>query len=161
MKRIIYRTLVTAVILSGIAACKSIQSLSKEEKIVLVKDKIDSQKYSFEVRTALPTSGRSVNLTTGGYTLHVNNDSIIAYLPYFGRAYVAPINPSEGGIKFTSTNFNYKSTLNKNGYNINIKTFDTQGKTILNLSIFDNGKGSLTVTDNNRQPISFYGEIMF
>ncbi len=37
----------------------------------------------------------------------VMGDSIVTYLPYFGRAYSVPVNLSQGGIQFTSTDFDY------------------------------------------------------
>ena len=48
------------------------------------------------------TGYRSIYLSPY-YYLKVSKDTVVAYLPYFGRAYTAPADPTEGGIKFTST----------------------------------------------------------
>lgn len=160
MRTIIYKALLITSICVAFAACKSVQGLSKEEKSALITNKLESQNYTFTPRTAIPVSGKTINLTPSYYSLRVTNDSVIAFLPYFGRAYTAPMDPSEGGIKFTSTDFKYQIGERKKGmWNISIETSDTQARARLTLSVSDNGYASLTVLDNNRQSISFYGEI--
>jgi hypothetical protein len=42
-------------------------------------------------------------------------DTINAYLPFYGKAYSIPYGSNEGGIKFTSTDFNYTLTPKKKG----------------------------------------------
>jgi len=69
-----------------------------------VKEKIESQRYTFKADYVTPTSaGFQSRYLTSEYTLKVTPDTVQAYLPYFGRAYEAPFNPSEGGIKFTKS----------------------------------------------------------
>jgi hypothetical protein len=60
----------------------------------------------FVAQNVYPATGRNINLTTT-YVIRLAADTVIADLPYFGRAYVAPMNPSDGGIHFTSTKFSY------------------------------------------------------
>ena len=77
MKRII-------VLISCIAACATgamAQKLSSAE----VKELVDGKAYSFEAQTATPSAGRMKQLTPG-YSLKLTNDSLIAHLPYFGKA---------------------------------------------------------------------------
>lgn len=71
-----------------------------------IQNLISSKNYVFVAQTALPIGSRAINLTTA-YDLRVLGDTVVSELPYFGRAFVAPMNPSEGGIRFTSTDFNY------------------------------------------------------
>ncbi|WP_029903740.1 DUF4251 domain-containing protein [Prevotella sp. 10(H)] len=139
--------------------CKSTDSLSKQETIAQITDKIESQNYRFVPTTALPTGGRSVNLSYS-YSLRVSKDSVDSYLPYFGRAYVAPSPTDEGGIKFVSTDFGYTVTKKKKDmWEIEIKPNDNSKRYQLNLQIGDTGYATLSVRDNNRQSISFYGKI--
>src|SRR5436853_6656541 len=84
----------------------SITALNSQDKKIrdsVIRHIIESKTYTFIAQTAQPTAGRLRELTTT-YQLDVNNDSVNADLPYFGRAYSAPIDPSQGGIRFTSTN---------------------------------------------------------
>ncbi|MDE6985366.1 MAG: DUF4251 domain-containing protein, partial [Bacteroides acidifaciens] len=61
----------------------------KEQKKEAVTKLIASENYKIDVQTALPMRGRSVPLTSP-YSLKIRNDSVISYLPYFGRAYSIP-----------------------------------------------------------------------
>ena len=58
-----------------------------------IKILVDSQNYLFTAQRADPTSART-RILTGDYTLQVTKDAIYCYLPYFGRAYVAPVDPT-------------------------------------------------------------------
>ena len=77
--------------------CKSGDSLSKQETISLMNEKVASSRYTFVAQTAIPVGGRSINLDNS-YSLKVSKDTIESYLPYFGRAYTAPMSSTEGGI---------------------------------------------------------------
>lgn len=144
---------------------------NKETTAKIVSDK----NYIFTANTAMPMSnqevsqvlrsfpgaqgGGSINLTGSQYDVKVTPDSIVAYLPYYGRAYSAPYNPTEGGIKFTSKDFTYAETKNKKGsYLINIRTKDLRSENYqLILTISEKGYVSLTANSNNKQTISFNG----
>jgi len=127
-------------------------------KAIAVKNAVDSQRYIFHAENVLPLRG-SQRFLTSGYDVTVTKDSVISYLPYFGRAYSAPLN-NEGGIQFTSTNFTYAATTRKKGgWEITISTKDAGDVRQLLLTIFENGTASLNVTSNNRDPISFSGTV--
>lgn len=124
-----------------------------------IKNMVDSQNYVFTAQTALPMSGSTRQLTSD-YDLKVTPTVITSYLPYFGRAYTAPINPSQGGIQFTSNNFEYKSTpRKKGGWDIQIRPKDYRDVQQMTLSISETGYATLQVTSTNRQAISFNGYI--
>ena len=81
-----------------------------------------------------------------------------SYLPYFGRAYSAPMTPFEGGYNFSAPIKTYLiSNNNKKGYQVLISPKDRSNGEKFNLSVFENGSALLTVSNNNRQPISFNG----
>ncbi|MDR1054445.1 MAG: DUF4251 domain-containing protein [Prevotellaceae bacterium] len=130
----------------------------KEQKTNAIKEMIDTRDYTFIARTALPMTMPSKQLT-GEYYLKISKDTIEAYLPYYGRAYTAPIN-EEGGIKFTSTDFTYKAEESKKGWDINIETKDVSRHSYeLSLFVSKSGMVSLQVNDSSRQSISFNGNI--
>lgn len=105
-------------------------------------------------------SGRTRQLTSE-YTLEVVPDTVVAYLPYFGRAYTAPMDPTKGGIQFTSTKFDYKvDSLKKGGWSVKIRPSDVREVQDLNLQISSEGYATLNVTSTQRQPISFTGVIV-
>lgn len=130
-----------------------------QQKETDIKNKIQAKSYVFMVQSVSPMRG-SMRQLTPEYDLRVSPDSIISWLPYFGRAYSAPINASEGGIKFTSTNFTYTvMNRNKGGWDITIKPKDATDVNRLFLTVFANGSASLQVISNNRDPITFNGYI--
>ncbi len=125
--------------------------------------KIEDRNFTFHARSAQPMASKSINLNYN-YYLKVTKDTIIASLPYYGRAYSAPMNATDIGIDFTSTDFFYLSEKKNNGtYEIEIKPKDisnNQNQGIsLRLSISPSGYGTLNTLSTNRQSISFYGTI--
>ena len=123
-----------------------------------IKRIVESQNYIFKANRVNPHGSISRELTSD-YDLTVTRDTIISYLPYFGRAYVAPINVTDGGIKFTSAKFEYKQSKSGKGWEIAIRPRDASDVQQLNLDIFDNGVATLRVISTNRQSISFNGYI--
>jgi len=137
----------------------------------IIKDK----NYVFSANTAMPMSnqdvnqvlrsfpgsqgGGMINLSGSAYDFTVTPDSIVAYLPYYGRTYSAPYNSSEGGIKFKSKDFSYSQTKNKKGsYSVNIRTRDLKSENYqLVLIVSEKGYATLMVNSNNKQPINFNG----
>lgn len=124
-----------------------------------VRQMIKNKDYAFIARTVIPTGGRIVQLTSS-YDMRVSKDTVVAYLPYFGRAYTAPIGNSNPGVQFTSTNFAYNVTeRKKGGWEISIRPKDVQDIQQVNLTVSEAGSATLQVTSNNRQPISYNGII--
>lgn len=122
---------------------------------------INAKSYTFKAQNAMPQRGSTVFLT-GEYDLKVSKDTVTAYLPYYGQAYSAPIDPNKGGIKFTSTDFNYTTEKKKRGWDITITPKDVRDTDVryLFLSISNDGYGSLRVFSNNRDGITFSGQIV-
>ncbi|HEY6914384.1 MAG TPA: DUF4251 domain-containing protein, partial [Paludibacter sp.] len=89
------------------------------------------------------------------------NDSVFAFLPYFGVAHVAPMNPSEGGIKFAEPMINYTVTANKKstGWDIRFRVKSKESVYDIGMDIFNNGSATITVNSYERDVITFNGEI--
>lgn len=136
---------------------------SKKERDSIQAAKISAlvaeQRYVFTAQSASPAKGGMIQLTSG-YTLNVKKDTVASELPYYGRAYQAGYGSNDGGIKFTSVEFDYKSeTRKKGGWNISIKPKDANNFRELMLTVFSDGSATLNVNCNDRQPISFRGYI--
>ncbi|MDF2384271.1 DUF4251 domain-containing protein [Nostoc ellipsosporum NOK] len=105
-----------------------------------------------------PTPGRTL---TSDYDFTVAPDSIISYLPYFGRSFTAPINPADGGgIMFTSTKYDYSSKRSKKGWEITIRPKDNRDVQAVYLDISDSGSSQIRVNSYNRESISFTGSLI-
>jgi hypothetical protein len=138
------------------ALVASFQQIEAQLDTAIVRQKVEAKTYTFIAQRASPMRGRVVQLTSL-YDLRITGDSVIAGLPYYGRAYSAPINPSDNGINFTSVAFDYQSQFRKKRWEITIRPKDVPNVSEMNLTIYSNGRASLQVTSNNRQPISFDG----
>jgi hypothetical protein len=150
----IIRILVLSILLVPVIA---VAQNKDSMQAVDIKNMVASQHYTFKAQTASPLSGRLRQLTSD-YDLQVSKEKIVAYLPYFGRSYSAPIDPSKGGIQFTSKDFDYRLTeRKKGGWNVSIKTKDISEAQDMQLTIFSDGTASLQVNSANRQSISFQG----
>jgi len=120
---------------------------------------INSKQFVFKAQSVLPMAG-STRYLTGDYEVKLLGDSLISYLPYFGRAYSVSYG-DKGGITFTSTKFDYKvKPKKKGGWDFTIETKDVKDTQRFNFIISEDGYTYLQVISNNRQPISFNGYIV-
>jgi hypothetical protein len=119
---------------------------------------LHDREFTFHARTAQPARGQNIQLTSY-YDLRIHGDSLVAYLPYYGRAYTAPIGNNEGGIQFTSTNFSIKTKdRRKGGWEIDILPKGQDVREMI-LTVSENGYSNLSVTSSSRDFISFYGDV--
>lgn len=145
----------------------SSDKLEQEQKI---RHLVESKSFVFNATNANPMrtnvlnilpNGNQLRNLTPGYTLSIMNDSISAYLPYYGRAYTAP-NPAstDNGIKAQTKKFSYAYKQNKKGiYIVTITLKDDRTTSSFTLNIGLNGYATLQVQSVNRDAISFYGNI--
>jgi len=153
---------ITCLAVITFSQCSTAQKNTEDKtdsKKMSFKNMVDSQHFVFVAQSVIPLRGRFRNLTSL-YDVSISKDTMISYLPYFGRAYAAPLNPSESGLDFTSTNFSYSVTPHKkNGWDIVIKPKDKMEIQQFLFTIYDNGSANLNVTSTFRDPISFNGYI--
>lgn len=153
------------VLVLGIALLAGGQSLfaqskkeKREQKEMQVKEMIESGRFMIDVNRAVPMSGRAVNLTSP-YSLELRGDSVLSYLPYFGRAYSAPYGGGKG-LNFTETVSEYDLSYDKKGVaRIKFRTRTDEDNYAFNVQVFPNGSSTISVTPVNKQGIMFYGEV--
>jgi hypothetical protein len=150
--------LVVILLLSGIffvscSTTKTVASLDDNDS----QEMVNNKDFIFVADRVNPLRGRSRQLTSE-YDVRVKNDSLTSYLPYFGRAHSAPMDPSKGGIQFTSTDFSYNVSENK-GWNVVIKPNDNNDVQEMTFTIFGNGSATLNVSSLQRDPITFNGYV--
>jgi hypothetical protein len=136
----------------------TINAQDKKDKNTIA-NAVGTKNYVFVAQTAQPASG-SLRQLTSTYQLEVKGDTVTADLPYFGRAYTAPVDPSRAGIDFTSSDVEYTNTpRKKGGWSILIKPKGNVDARQLILDISANGYANLQVISNSRQSISFSGYV--
>lgn len=133
-------------------------SLEEQARRDVLREHVEARDYTFTATSVSPLNFRSINLTSV-YWLEVSKDTIKVNLPYFGRAYTPPVNPSEIGINFISTDFDYEVKLKKDMWEITITPKDVQNIRKLFLSIGNTGYANLSIQQDSRQAISYYGTV--
>lgn len=136
---------------------------------------VQNREFNFNATKAFPTNYDVINVmnsmpgSTGtrilnldpGNGFNLKKGLLSVALPYFGRAFNAsPGDAINGGMRFESKDFRVKQSSTKKGNTMFvITTLDQKESYVLNLEIFKNGSAFLSVSSNNRQPISFDGNI--
>ena len=148
--------IITGLLFACIIMQAQAQDSTREQTI---KNLIDTKHYTFEPTTMTTGGGRFRQLTPG-YFFQVKNDTLKVELPYVGRAYNAPIDPSDAGFDFITTDFTYTvSTGKKNSYSVSVKTKGKPYNTEFALTVFDNGTAYLRANATDKQPVSYNGNI--
>ena len=117
----------------------------KEQKERVVREIVDSGRIKIDVDRAVPMAGRSVNLTSP-YSLEIHGDSILSYLPYFGRAYSAPYGGEQTSKKKGSSEIKFRVKTKEDVY-------------MFRVEVYPNGSVTINVTPVNKQAITFYGDV--
>lgn len=132
----------------------------EEQQEAVIKHAVDSKNFIFKAQTIIPSNGMSRPLNFD-YDLNISSDKVISFLPYMGRIFTAPMNPSEAPLNFTSKDFSYTAREGKKGgWNISIKPKDVRTVREYSLSVMEDGYATLIVTGNDRQPVTFYGYVI-
>jgi len=81
-------------------ACGSTQTAAEKERLAAeIEDAVAMSDFTFKATYAYPTGYSSLYLSPY-YDVKVSPDTVKVYLPYYGRAYRAPMDPREGGFQF-------------------------------------------------------------
>jgi len=137
---------------------KEIRREKADKLAIEIHQMAESRSLVFVASEAHPMGGGVIHLTSP-YDLKIKGDSVFAYLPYYGVAYHAEYGSSEGGIKFREPAREYRSLFAKSVYEISFKVKSPVDFYTLKLSFSRTGYGTLGVTSNNRQFISFSGRV--
>jgi hypothetical protein len=158
-------TLVTALTLLN-AACfaqeKSKKQLQEEQKVLRQQQTeavVNSKTFDFTARTALPQGGRSVNLSNDPNLVNFRPEVIECYLAYFGRSYGSAAYGGDSGMKFKGTPENYSITKGKKNYTVKATVKGSNDTYKLILTVGFEASATLSITCNNRSPISYNGVI--
>jgi len=130
------------------------KKVAEYEKIATL---IESGNYQFTIRSASPSGGRTIQISSE-YTMKASDGSYEAYLPYFGRAHQASYG-GDGGVEFKGEPENLQLVRNDKKNTVSA-AFSIKGKNdqyMINLEIGASGFGTLMVSGQKRQSISYYG----
>ena len=143
-----------------IAACSSLSSAERAERAAKVAQSVEKalaeRRYTVSINTMLPRRGKVVNVSPD-YSLEVKGDTLVSYLPYFGRAYNVPYGGGKGlRFKAPITGYFVDST-HRNRHIIYIDAVDTEDSYSYIITLFDAGNAAVSVTPRQRSHIEFTG----
>lgn len=148
-------TIVIAVLIFGCSSTRHDQKLSAAQ----VQNIVQNQRFIFIAESVTPLRGTMKILTTP-YDVTVKKDTLVSFLPYFGRAYQAPANPTDVGVQFTSTKFEYSiRPAKRNSWEVTIVPKDNTDIREMSFDIFNDGSASLNILSNFRDAISYRGRL--
>lgn len=154
MKYLIYSFI--AILL--LVQCSPAANVSAEQALnteTLIKE----HKFVFEAESINPLRSQKKFLSSG-YNVTVNRDTLSAELPFIGRSQMAAMNRDESGTYFTTTDYTYKyETGKRNSWRITLDINDQKFTRQIIINVFSNGKASLDVYSNYRDPSNFSGYI--
>lgn len=144
----------SALIFIGCATTKNYKPLEASDVAAMV----EAHEFHFVAEKMNPLRGGQRNLNSY-YDLLVVNDTLKSFLPYYGRAFVPPVDPTQGGLRFNSYDFTYDYTMDNKRWTVTISPKDITQVTKMTFTIFDNGNTTLQVNSVNLDPISFSGHL--
>ena len=157
MKKIMILLLATV-----LTACSTLTPAEKAERKAktaqAVEKALTERRYKVDISMMLTNRGTAVNVTSN-YSLEVKGDTLVSYLPYFGRAYQMPYGGGKG-LNFTAPISDYHAEKDHRGtYQININVKNEEDDYSYHLEVFDNGSTTIHLTTRQRDPISYSGDL--
>ena len=156
--------------LFALTACSSQKTINSKELSRL----IDTGEFTFMARRAAPSDMTAVNVLNSlpggsstrvldlsyGYNFKVTPTQLTAELPFFGRLYIPTMDRDRESYRFTSKDFTLdrKSTGKKVSYVIRPR--DVAHLQTIYLDVFPNGQAYLSLSGDDRSPITYDGEIV-
>lgn len=159
MMRKVFLSMVCAIMaiwMLGSCASTEERAARRAETARKVTAALDGCRYKIDVQMMHPQRGASRHLSSS-YSVEVRNDSLISYLPYFGRAYDIPYGGGKA-LNFSAPIASYQEFAGKKGLRvIEIGAENEEDKYLYTIQVYENGSSSINVIAQKREPISFSG----
>lgn len=145
-------------------ACGTSNGLTKAEREAAitrqVQEGLDTRHYTIAVDWMKPLGGMARHVTSN-YELRVNGDEVDSYLPYVGEAYRLPYGGGKG-LNFKGKIENYSiNYLTSNRSHIEFTANSGEDTYHFRIDVFNNGKSIIDIIAQERDAISFDGEMIF
>lgn len=138
-------------------------NLTKEQRKELVAQEVthrlNSRHYKIAVNFMTPLRGGGRRYVNGGYSLEVKGDTVRSYLPYFGNVYRATMGQQKA-LNFDAAIYNYEvKRSGKNAVQVFFFTETEEDRYQYQIDIYSNGRAYITVLAQNRDGITFDGDM--
>lgn len=159
MKNFLLSLAVAIAAVAIVSGCGAARMTTAEKALVeqTVFQQLDAKDYTVLIQFMIPSAGPSRAVTN--YSVKVSGDTLVSYLPYFGRAYNLPYGGGKG-LDFTAPISAYQDLLRTDGsHEILIRCSNDEDSFLYAIDIYGNGNAFLTVSSRNRETISYSGEL--
>lgn len=159
MKKLIFLLLATLTFVAcGTSRSAREKAVMNERKAQQVSDSLERRTFTIHVDYINPLRFPAYALTSP-YSLRVEGDSLISYLPYVGEARMADYN-YESPLNFTARILAYTDQLVKSDRRrIRFEVRNRQELFDFYLDVFDNGSANVHVVSDYRDAVDFTGEL--
>ncbi|MRS02764.1 DUF4251 domain-containing protein [bacterium] len=138
---------------------KEKKAARKAEQIANTKTLVEAGAWQFNATRMTPMSGRSSNLTSS-YRVVVDSSKVDSYLPYSGRAYSVNYGTTDSPMSFKGEISEFKKEESpKGGWTVTFKTRNKNDRLEYIFRISETGSTTLSVNSNDRQPVSYSGDL--
>jgi hypothetical protein len=147
---------------SGFSQEKTKKELKEEKKIEQQKQTealVDSKEFVFVGKYAIPSGMKSVNLSSNPNFMKFQPEMIESEMPFFGQAHSSMGYGGDAGLKFKGKPEEFTVTKGKKNIEVKVVVKGESDRYQIYLSVSYSGSASLSVTSNNKSPISYNGDI--
>ena len=155
------RNAIIVMLLMMLASCATQQERAERmaQRQKTVTEAVEKRQWRIDVNSmhTMRYGSKTVSLD---FFLELRNDTLRSYLPYLGQAHRAPMGLPEQGLNFETQVLQYQQNKQKEHlYEIEIKVRTQQDAYNYWVEIFDSGEANIRVRSNDRDPISFDGNM--
>ena len=160
-KFLLMMTVLVAVLLQACGTTDGLTNAERQAAITRqVQEGLDTRHYTIAVDWMKPLGGMARHVTSN-YELKVNGDEVDSYLPYVGEAYRLPYGGGKG-LNFKGKTENYTITYpTSNRSHIEFRVTNDEDTYYFRIDVFNNGKSIIDIIAQERDAISFDGEMVF
>ena len=144
--------LLAVIALEGCATAEE-RAARAAEHAARVKVALTERHYKISVDHMYPMKGGSKSVSSS-YSVEVRN------LPFFGRAYQVPYGGGKG-LTFSERIGSYRESLVNRRRHIEINVKNDEDSYLYVIDVFDNGNSDIVVQAQQRERISYSGEMVF
>ncbi|OYX83809.1 MAG: hypothetical protein B7Y83_10235 [Flavobacteriales bacterium 32-34-25] len=150
-------------VLIGFSQEKTRRQLRNEKRVEKQKEiqkLIDAKEFQFVARNSNSQSFRMIDLTANPNFIKFKPDFIKSEMPFFGRGFSGlGYGGSDTGLKFEGKPEKFVVNKQKKGFQIDVAVKGSQDFFNMTLFVSFEGSSTLTIISNNRESISYFGEI--
>jgi hypothetical protein len=150
----------------AVSACGILTPETREQRVAreaqearMVRQGIEAGNFTIDIDRMYPVRGSSK--VVNNYSVKVKDGVLFSHLPFIGQAWRVPYGGGHA-LNFDAPVINYTvSQLKNEGYEIRIYVKTDEDEHLYRLTVFDNGRASLDVQSQNRDRISYTGQMDF